>query len=298
MQVDHFQYNANRLTFHALRMRGGKEPILFLHGFPDTPYSFLPLMNIFSSAGYDCIAPFMRGYFPTSVPQKLLDNPVATTQISELATDVIASVDSLGFESVNLIGHDWGSIAAYSAGNLSPKKIRRLVLLSVPPIPNFLKNTLSQPFQLFRSWYMFFFQLGFLVPETVIRHNNFEFLKLLWKTWSPLVDTTEYLEQAKNALAQNRHLSASLSYYRGLFRPALEELTLWKESIRLVFQPIEVPTLLIHGDTDGCIGKEIFQNSEFSFNSSFRKELIHHSGHFLQVEKPEEIGKLIQNFLS
>ena len=57
---------ANGLDFAYLEQ--GKGPLLLcLHGFPDTAWSFAPLLPMFASAGYRAVAPFMRGYAPTSL---------------------------------------------------------------------------------------------------------------------------------------------------------------------------------------------------------------------------------------
>ena len=40
---------------------------LCLHGFPDTAYSFRALAPHLVAAGYRVIAPFMRGYVPSSL---------------------------------------------------------------------------------------------------------------------------------------------------------------------------------------------------------------------------------------
>jgi hypothetical protein len=41
--------------------------ILLAHGFPDHPKTFLPLMSLLCAAGYRCVAPWLRGYAPSTL---------------------------------------------------------------------------------------------------------------------------------------------------------------------------------------------------------------------------------------
>lgn len=288
---------ANGLNFHCLQVGKGEKPIIILHGFPDTPYSFLGLMKSLAGSGYSCFAPFMRGYAPSEVPLEIIESNNRTVQIYDLARDISGIIQALGYEKTSLVGHDWGSIAAYSAANLNPKQIDRLVLLSVPPIPSFLKNTFLNPIQILRSWYMLFFQLGFNIPETIFKSHNFAMMNFLWERWSPLLKEKFHIQKVKDSLANHTNLRTALSYYRGLFQPSLFELDTWLKSAQLVFTPISVPTLLLHGSEDGCIGEEIFMGSSQNINAYFQHIKIQGAGHFIPLEEPDRLYKEIYNFL-
>src|SRR6202158_5911796 len=41
---------------------------LCLHGFPDTPYGWRKVAPLLVDAGWRVVAPFMRGYAPSSIP--------------------------------------------------------------------------------------------------------------------------------------------------------------------------------------------------------------------------------------
>ncbi|MEJ0047941.1 MAG: alpha/beta hydrolase [Rhodospirillales bacterium] len=58
---------ANGVRFAFLEQGSG--PLaLCLHGFPDSAWSFAPLLAALADAGYRAVAPFMRGYAPTEIP--------------------------------------------------------------------------------------------------------------------------------------------------------------------------------------------------------------------------------------
>ena len=142
---------ANGLSFGVLSMGDG--PLaLCLHGFPDSAWTWQHLLPELAAAGFRAVAPFLRGYAPTSVPADGL------YQSGAVAADAIALHDALGGgDDAVLIGHDWGALATYAAAGHAPERWRRVVAASVPP-----PATVAQAFfsydQLRRSWYMFFFQ--------------------------------------------------------------------------------------------------------------------------------------------
>ena len=83
--------NANGINFHYLEM--GHGPLaLCLHGFPDHAWSFRHLLPDLAAAGFRAVAPFMRGYAPTTAPA---DGRYHTAL---LARDAVALIDALGAE--------------------------------------------------------------------------------------------------------------------------------------------------------------------------------------------------------
>jgi pimeloyl-ACP methyl ester carboxylesterase len=80
------------------------ELVLCLHGFPDHAPSFEALLEELSQAGRRAVAPWMRGYAPST-----LEGPFDLTQ---LASDALAIAESLSPKRpVSLVGHDWGALA-------------------------------------------------------------------------------------------------------------------------------------------------------------------------------------------
>ncbi|MCP5500619.1 MAG: alpha/beta hydrolase [Leptospiraceae bacterium] len=287
----------NGLQFSCLEAGEGDRLLLFAHGFPDTPYSYSELIEKLAINGYHCLAPFMRGYHPTEIPPRQKQNPDATIQVIELARDLCEITKQISHKDCILIGHDWGSVAAYAAANYSPKLFAGLITMAVPPIPVFFKNLLINPGQFLKSWYMLFFQLPFEIPESLVRLNNFAFVDNLWKSWSPRLNgKINYMSDVKAAIRNKSHLKSALAYYRGMFQPRLDELILWKKSLELVMDPITITSLVINGTEDGCIGQELFNGLEFAFHADFRHARLEGAGHFLPLEREKEVLQLILEF--
>jgi pimeloyl-ACP methyl ester carboxylesterase len=121
------EVSANDLSFTYIEC--GTGPLaLCLHGFPDSAHSWRHLLPELASAGYRAVAPFMRGYAPTSIPAN------GAYQTAALATDANALHEKLGGTSdAVIIGHDWGAPITYGAAILEPERWKTVVGMSVPP---------------------------------------------------------------------------------------------------------------------------------------------------------------------
>ena len=104
--------DANGLTFHYLEAGEGPT-VLALHGFPDHARSYRHQLTALAKAGYRGVAPYMRGYAPTEIPDD------GYFGIRTLAQDAVALADALSDEPIVLMGHDWGAAAAHTAAVLA-----------------------------------------------------------------------------------------------------------------------------------------------------------------------------------
>jgi pimeloyl-ACP methyl ester carboxylesterase len=122
---------ANEVDFAYFE--AGQGPlVLCLHGFPDTAWSFVPVLNRLAAGGYHAVAPFMRGYPPSEL------GPGGDYRIITLGRDALALIEALGAQRAFLVGHDWGAVAAYIAAALAPERIERMVTAALPHLHRFL----------------------------------------------------------------------------------------------------------------------------------------------------------------
>jgi epoxide hydrolase 4 len=104
MQSDTAHIDTNGIKLHVV-MAGPEDgqPVILLHGFPEFWYGWRKQIPALAKAGYRVIVPDQRGY-------NLSDKPrgVKSYHIDMLVGDILGLIEALGYQKVNLIGHDWG----------------------------------------------------------------------------------------------------------------------------------------------------------------------------------------------
>lgn len=275
----------------GLKENEDKPLIICLHGFPDNARSFRFQLPAFARAGYRVIAPTLRGYEPSSQPVN------EDYSFGALGRDVLAWMDDLGADRVHLIGHDWGAGIAYVAGALAPERFESLTTIAVPHAARLPEGMRSVPSQLRKSWYMMFFQLRG-IAEIAVEWNDWSLIKRLWRDWSPEFDLPEeewcLLRDTFEAPGVKR---AMLSYYRQNVSPGIMLGLKKTEATSLTTVPVR--TLAITGADDGCMDTRLHDHVflEEDFPNGFRVERIHGAGHFTHQEKPEQVNRLILDWL-
>ena len=282
------EVTANGVNFSFLECGSG--PLaLCLHGFPDSAHSWRYLLPALADAGFRAVAPFTRGYAPTSLA------PDGMYQTGALSADANALHDALGGDSnAVIIGHDWGAPSVYGAAASAPDKWRRVVGMAVPPGSAMGAAFVTNQDQLKRSWYMFFFQMP--LADLVVPSNDLSFIDMLWRDWSPGYAGEADAENCKSCLRDPAHLQAALGYYRATLGSGPRDERY--DAIQAAgSSELTQPTLYLHGANDGCIGREVAES--VSVLAPWAKvEIVEGAGHFLQLENPEVVNKLIVDWVT
>lgn len=281
---------ANGVTFSYLEAGPEDGPLaLCLHGFPDTAHTFRHLLPELATAGYHAVAPWLRGYAPTSLP------PDGSFQTGALAADACALHEALGGGAdAVLVGHDWGAFAAYGAGGYQPERWRRVVTMAVPP-PAALATTFLSYDQLKRSFYVFVFQSP--LAEAAVSMDGLAFIDRLWADWSPGYDATWDLEQVKAAIGEPPRLTAAVDYYRAMLDPTRQSDAYAAAQAASGGSPPQ-PTLYLHGADDGCMGVDVIGDVRGHLAPGSEQVVVPGGGHFLQLERPEVVNAEILRFVT
>jgi pimeloyl-ACP methyl ester carboxylesterase len=284
------QANDLHISYFAAGLDNDGPLVICLHGFPDSAHTWRHLLPRLADAGYRAVAPFLRGYAPTEVPTD------GRFQTAASAMDALALRDALGggADSV-IIGHDWGAVITHIAANVRPDAFAKVVTMAVPPGNAVGVAFLSNLPQIKRSWYMFFFQHPF--ADFVVGANDLAYIDMLWADWSPGFDATEELALLKPSLRDPANLQAALGFYRatlgaGYNDPALQS----AQDMSSTIPP--QPLLYLHGRTDGCMGAEVAEFAAAELTSNARAHFVDGAGHFLHLEKPNEVNDIILSFLA
>jgi len=283
------EVRANGVRFATLE--AGDGPLaLCLHGFPDHARSFRHQLPALAAAGYRAVAPYLRGYAPTEIPAD------GRYQSAVLALDAVELIAALGYSSAVVFGHDWGAIAAYGAAIHAPEKVTKLITAAVPHGPAVLNAFMSDYDQQRRSWYMFFFQHP--LADGAVAHNDCEFIERLWCDWSPgWRCPADEMDALKATFRAPGVLQAALGYYRATLNPERQDPALAELQTFISMAPITVPTLVFHGARDGCMGVNLLDGMEALFPNGLRKVVISDAGHFVHQEKPDEVNRILLDFL-
>jgi pimeloyl-ACP methyl ester carboxylesterase len=126
--VERLEIDANGLTFSA-RADGPHEgrPVILLHGFPQSSWTWRDLLERLSQAGYRAVAPDQRGYSPRARPAG-----VPAYAMHRLEEDVLAIATTMEMPSFDLVGHDFGGLVAWIVAARHPDRVRSLVVVSTP----------------------------------------------------------------------------------------------------------------------------------------------------------------------
>jgi pimeloyl-ACP methyl ester carboxylesterase len=288
--MDVQRVTANGIDFAYLSDGPSDGPLaLCLHGFPDTAHQWRHLLPRLGDAGYHAVAPFMRGYAPTSLPA---DGRYDT---GTLALDACALHQALGGTGdAVLIGHDWGAFAAYGAAAHQPERWRRVVSIAVPPQASMASGFFAFD-QLRRSWYIFFFQTP--LAEYAVALDDYAFIDRLWSDWSPGYDGDWDVARVKEALASPERLGAAIGYYRTMFAgPPDDPEAVAAQAAAATIAP--QPTLYLHGVDDGCLGIDIIGPVDEFLAPGSEVARVEGAGHFVPVEQPDEVNDRILGFIT
>ena len=277
----------------GLKMRfyekGEGSTLLCLHGFPELSVSWKHQLERLSD-GFHVVAPDLRGYGGTSAPK-----PVSEYTMAKLRQDVIELIDTLGKKRVHLVGHDWGAAIAWDVAQHHGDRLWSLSACNCPPASIFVKG-LRETQQLKRSWYVFFFQLPWLVEAAARKNPEALLLKSFRGAAAPQNRKLFSLRALEPYIGQLRQRGVpGVRYYRAAFR-GLAHSFLRKESRSkaLSMKPIRVPTQLIWGMQDTTLGSQFCSESLYApAVRDFRVVRIPHSGHWVQQEAPNEVNQAL-----
>ncbi len=254
--------------------------LLFLHGFPEFWYCWRKQIPYFAKRGFRVVVPDQRGYNESSKPPG-----IKAYSLNKLVKDIAELIGELGQQKVILVGHDWGAAVAWNMAVQYPHLLEKLIILNLPH-PEVVKKTLLRwPPQLFRSWYIGFFQLLF-IPELACKAAHFKLLEeSMRQSARPGTFTEAEMENYKKAWAQAGAIKGMLNWYRAIrhsspFRP----------------EGIDTPTLLLWGKKDRFLSHRMARPS-IEKCSNGRLIMFEEATHWLQHEEPEKINQSIAEFI-
>ncbi|MBG6213304.1 MAG: alpha/beta hydrolase [Cryobacterium sp.] len=121
-----------RIAFDATP---GERPVLLVHGFASTAavtWAGSGWVRALGEVGRAAITPDLRGHGRSDKPHRVADYAPR-----QLAADLVAVLDSLELDQVDVIGYSMGSRVVAALAQLAPERVRRLVLGGAGPLELF-----------------------------------------------------------------------------------------------------------------------------------------------------------------
>ena len=270
MEFESLYARVNGLNMHYVTAGEGP-PVILLHGFPDTHQIWRRQIPVLAAAGLRIIAPDLRGYGKTDMPQD-----VGAYAVQFLADDVLRLMDALGIEQAVVVGHDWGALIGWHLAMHAPERIIRYAALSVGHPQAIAASGLSQKL---RFWYMLLFKTP-VVAEALLKAGN----------WAAIRGLTRSREQQAiwiDALAPQGRLTAALNYYRANF----------KASSPRRWNPVDIPVMGVWSEHDPALGEQQMLDSREQCRAGFRYERIDGAGHWMQLTAADRVNALLLDFV-
>ncbi|MBW2245562.1 MAG: alpha/beta hydrolase [Deltaproteobacteria bacterium] len=281
--VEFVEAGGVRFEMHTAGDPSSRRLALCLHGFPEHAVSWRWQIPLLASLGFKVWAPNQRGYGASTLFPKAADYG-----IEHLTGDIGNLIDAADVDEVVLVGHDWGAIVAWTFAAQRVRPIDRLVIMNVPH-PTCLREALQKSWrQKLRSWYALFFQIPWL-PERLLTLGRARSMERMFR--QPGIPADRFPDALievyrKNALRPGG-MKAMIDWYRASGRSFGRDEPLAK---------IETPTLMLWGENDFALGKELTYGTD-QHVSDLTLRYLPGVSHWVQQEAPETVNRMLEAWL-
>lgn len=247
------------------------EPVILLHGFPQTSRSWGDVAQALVEAGLRVIAPDQRGYSPGARPIGVENY---TGEL--LADDVSLIADAFGIDTFHLVGHDWGASIAWVTAVRHADRIDSLTAVSVPHLAAFGRSLQTSTDQQQKSSYIQLFRVPGKAEEVLLA-DNAERLIGMYQGKASADDVAAYVE----LLEQPGALTAALNYYRAM-TAKLSELP-----------AVTTPTTYVWSTGDMALGREGAEQCGDYVDADYEFVELPDVTHWIPDEVPEALAEAI-----
>lgn len=287
-EIESQEVRANGLRFHVQTCgaRDSRKLALCLHGFPELSYSWRHQLPALAEQGYLAWGPDLRGYGRSERPTRMNDYAIEL-----LMEDVGQLIDASGTDSTLLLAHDWGGVIAWQFAIHQIRALDRLVIMNLPH-PAVVANQERNFRQLLRSWYILFFQIPWL-PEFLLGLGGARAIGDSFHNMAVHKERfpEEVLEVYREAARQPGALTAMVNYYRAYIRGGGA-----RRQRELGYPALETPTLMLWGEQDAALGKELTYGTDRHVRNLTLRYLPNAS-HWVQQDDPESVNEMLRAWL-
>ena len=245
------------------------EPVLLLHGWPQTSLSWAQVIPPLASSGFRVVAVDQRGYSPRARPAE-----VSAYSIDRLVADAAGMLDGLGWSSAHVVGHDWGAAVGWNLAATRPELVRSLTALSVPH-PKAVREAFAvDDGQREMSEYMTFFRSAPATAATVLLREDAAALRRTYGGHVHARDVEAYVE----LLGDDDAMEASLRWYAAM--------GLGSEART---PDVTVPTTYVWGSEDVAVGETAALGCARHCSGPYEFRPLAGRSHWLPDEDPDAV---------
>jgi len=312
--VQRAQINGIEMAYYEVGPREGV-PVILCHGFPELAFSWRHQLRAFEAAGRWAIAPDQRGYGLTSRPAAVTDY-----DMEHLTGDLVGLLDHLGVEKAIFCGHDWGGFVVWQLPLMHPDRVAGVIGLNTP----FMPRAPADPIALMRmrfgpNMYIVWFQtpgdadqvlsadvektMRFFMrrPATVQAAaveppeggSTFAFKDML-QQWDASDTGNQLLTHEELAAFvesfERTGFTGGINWYRNFTRN-------WERSEGLPGRIDDLPCLMITAEKDAVLTPAMAEGMP-AMIGDLEMHMVAGSGHWTQQEKPDEVNRLILDWLA
>jgi pimeloyl-ACP methyl ester carboxylesterase len=265
----HHMAAVNGIQLHYV-MGGKGDPVVLLHGWPETWYSWHRVMPDLAK-NHTVIVPDLRGLGDSSKPLTGYDGKT-------LAEDIHQLVTQLGFKTIFLVGHDIGTQVAYSYAAAHPTEVKRLAVMELT-IPGFV------PAGRMPLWWVIFHQTPD-VPEALVQGKEMMYLSWFFHNlpFNPAAITQEDINEYVSHYSAAGGMRAGFEHYRAFPQDAIQNQNYSKTKLTM-------PVLALGGGYIPTLGGNITMPTVIYGMKILAQNVtgitVPNSGHFIPEEQPQ-----------
>ena len=248
-------------TLHSISFGHGPHKVIALHGWFGDETTFSPLFRALDADLFHWVSPALRGYGGSR-------HQSGAYTMQEIAEDVLALADHLGWQSFSLVGHSMGGKAIQRILVNAPQRIAKLV--GITPVP-----ASGVPFD---DDMFGFFQQAWSNPEAALGI-------VAQSTGGRL--PKRYVQD----IAAHPHKVTTEEVFMGYLQA-------WaKGDFSSEIAGLSVPFKIIVGEHDGAITDDFMRETSLVHVPTAVLEVMPNSGHYPMDETPLALAASIIDFL-
>ncbi|KPX23585.1 Haloacetate dehalogenase H-1 [Pseudomonas amygdali pv. dendropanacis] len=219
---------------------GQGEPVLMLHGFPQTRAIWARIAPALVTRGYRVVCADLRGYGASGKPAA--DPTLSNYSFRTMANDQLSLMRALGHERFHVVGHDRGARTACRLALDHPYAVASVTLMDIVPTDVLLTDLRKEVAQSY--WHWFFLAQPAPFPERVIAGDPDFFFENCLFGWGA-AGVEDFDAQQLAAYRASWREDATIAGYCNDYRAALA--VDFTDDLADLGRKITAPALVLYG---------------------------------------------------